>query len=187
MKFLKYSEKTTTFKVETIQKKMLQVKTGNEKTWQVDIQKDAIQLNGEPFNWDIAPIGPNTFHIIKGTRSFTAEVVSANYQEKTFTFKINGAVQTVSVQDRFDLLLDQLGMGNANANKVNDVKAPMPGLILDIKVAPGQEVKKGDPIMILEAMKMENILKSPGDGVVKEVKVQVRQNVEKNQVMILFQ
>jgi biotin carboxyl carrier protein len=165
---------------------MLQVKTGNDKTWQVDIQKNAVYLNGELFNWDISPIGPNTYHIIKDARSYTAELVSANYQEKTFTFKINGAVQTVSVKDRFDLLLDKLGMSNANAHKVNDVKAPMPGLILDIKVQPGQEVKKGDPIMILEAMKMENIIKSPGDGVVKEVKVQVKQNVEKNQVLIQF-
>jgi biotin carboxyl carrier protein len=165
---------------------MLQVKTGNDKTWQVDIQKNTLFLNGEPFNWDISPIGPNTYHIIKDARSYTAELVSANYQEKTFTIKINGAVQTVSVKDRFDLLLDKLGMSNANAHKVNDVKAPMPGLILEIKVQPGQEVKKGDPIMILEAMKMENILKSPGDGVVKEVKVQVKQNVEKNQVLIQF-
>ncbi|PRY16180.1 biotin carboxyl carrier protein [Pontibacter ummariensis] len=165
---------------------MLQVSNANGKTWQVAIQKDAPLLNGKPFDWDISPIGPNTFHIIKDARSFTAELVSADYQAKTFTFKINGLVQTVSVKDRFDLLLDQLGMSNANAQKLNDVKAPMPGLILEIKVQPGQEVKKGDPIMILEAMKMENILKSPGDGVVKEVKVKERQNVEKNQVLIQF-
>ena len=77
-------------------------------------------------------------------------------------------------------------MSNVNAQKVNDVKAPMPGLILEIKVQPGQEVKKGDPIMILEAMKMENILKSPGDGIVREIKVVEKQNVEKNQILILF-
>ena len=165
---------------------MLQVKTANDKTWQVDIQKGEILVNEKPFHWDISPIGPHTFHIIKDTRSYTAEVVQANYEEKTFTFMINGRQQTVHVKDRFDLLLDKLGMSNANAHKVNDVKAPMPGLILEIKVRPGQEVKKGDPIMILEAMKMENILKSPGDGVVKEVKVQEKQNVEKNQVLLLF-
>ncbi|MCC9165848.1 biotin/lipoyl-containing protein [Pontibacter harenae] len=165
---------------------MLQVKTTNDKTWQVDIQKDAILVNGAPFSWDISPIGPNTFHIIKDNKSYTAELVQADYQTKSFTIKLNGSIHTLSVKDRFDLLLDQLGMGNANAQKINDVKAPMPGLILDIKVKPGQEVKKGDPIMILEAMKMENILKSPGDGVVKEIKVAVKQNVEKNQVLILF-
>ena len=165
---------------------MLQIKTANDKTWQVDIQKDAILLNGTPFNWYITRVGPNTYHIIKDARSYTAELVEADYQSKTFTFKINGVKQTVSVQDRFDLLLDKLGMSNANAQKVNEVKAPMPGLILEIKVQPGQEVKKGDPIMILEAMKMENILKSPGDGVVREVKVAVKQNVEKNQILIQF-
>jgi biotin carboxyl carrier protein len=62
----------------------------------------------------------------------------------------------------------------------------MPGLIVDIKVEAGQEVKKGDPILILEAMKMENIIKSPGDGVVKAIKVNPRDNVEKNQVLIQF-
>ncbi|MDX5423318.1 MAG: acetyl-CoA carboxylase biotin carboxyl carrier protein subunit [Hymenobacteraceae bacterium] len=165
---------------------MLQVKTANGKTWQVDIQKDTILLNGTPFDWDIQPIAPNTYHIIKDSKSYTAELIEVDYQTKTFTFKINGVKQTVHLKDRFDLLLDKLGMSDANAQKVNDVKAPMPGLILDIKVQPGQEVKKGDPILILEAMKMENILKSPGDGTVKEVKVQVRQNVEKNQVLILF-
>jgi len=165
---------------------MLQVKTANDKTWQVDIEKDTILLNGTPFDWDIQAIAPNTYHIIKDSKSYTAELIAADYQAKSFTFKINGVKQTVSVKDRFDLLLDKLGMSNADAQKVNDVKAPMPGLILDIKVQPGQEVKKGEPLLILEAMKMENILKSPGDGIVKEVKVQLRQNVEKNQVLILF-
>ncbi len=165
---------------------MLQVKTANGKTWQVDIQKDAILVNGAPFNWDIIPIGNRTYHIIRNNKSYTAELLAADYQLKTFTLKINGSEQTLHVKDRFDLLLDKLGMSDANIQKVNDVKAPMPGLILEIRVQPGQEVRKGDPIMILEAMKMENILKSPGDGVVKEVKVAVHQNVEKNQVLILF-
>ncbi|WP_439881309.1 acetyl-CoA carboxylase biotin carboxyl carrier protein subunit [Pontibacter sp. MBLB2868] len=165
---------------------MLQIKTANDKTWQVDIQKETILLNGTPFSWDIQPISTNAFHIIKDNKSYTAELVETDYQAKTFTFKINGIKQTVNVKDRFDLLLDKLGMSDVNTNKVNDVKAPMPGLVLEIKVQPGQEVKKGDPILILEAMKMENILKSPGDGTVKEIKVQARQNVEKNQVLILF-
>jgi biotin carboxyl carrier protein len=62
----------------------------------------------------------------------------------------------------------------------------MPGLILDIKVTPGDVVKKGDVVIILEAMKMENSIKSPGDGVVKDIKVVLKQSVEKNQVLIQF-
>ena len=120
-------------------------------------------------------------------RSFNAEILEADYQAKSFLIKINKNQYTVSAKDRFDILLDQLGMSNANASKVNDLKAPMPGLIVDIKVQVGDVVKKGDIILILEAMKMENVLKSAGDGTVKAIKVTPKQNVEKNQVLIEFE
>ncbi|MFB9865275.1 acetyl-CoA carboxylase biotin carboxyl carrier protein subunit [Rufibacter immobilis] len=164
---------------------MLQVKSANA-TWQVVLEKNQILLNDTPFTWDLLPLSPTSFHILKDGRSYTAELLESEPESKTFKIKINGKVHTLQVQDRMDLLLESLGMGEALSQKVNDIKAPMPGLILDIKVTPGQEVKKGDPILILEAMKMENIIKSPGDGVVREVKVTVRQNVEKNQVLIVF-
>jgi biotin carboxyl carrier protein len=83
-------------------------------------------------------------------------------------------------------LLEKMGISAANAGKVNNIKAPMPGLIITLKVAVGDTVKAGDQLLILEAMKMENILKSPGDGVVKKIKVKKGDSVEKNQVLIEF-
>jgi biotin carboxyl carrier protein len=77
-------------------------------------------------------------------------------------------------------------MNNLNSQAAKEIKAPMPGLIFDIKVKEGDEVKKGDAVLILEAMKMENILKSPGDGTVKSIKIKKGQSVEKNQVLIQF-
>jgi biotin carboxyl carrier protein len=62
----------------------------------------------------------------------------------------------------------------------------MPGLIIDLKIKTGDIVKPGDPLLILEAMKMENILKSPGEGTIKNVKVKKGDNVEKGQVLIEF-
>ncbi|KAA5549369.1 acetyl-CoA carboxylase biotin carboxyl carrier protein subunit [Adhaeribacter rhizoryzae] len=166
---------------------MLQVITANDKKWQIDFNKSEILVNATPFAWDITVIRPGVFHIIKDNISYNAELVQADYQTKTFLIKINGHLHSLTVKDRFDLLLDQMGMTQTNVHKVNEIKAPMPGLIVAIKVEPGQEVKKGDPLLVLEAMKMENILKSPGDGVVKTIKVNLRDNVEKNQVLILFQ
>jgi biotin carboxyl carrier protein len=165
---------------------MLQVQTANATKWQVEFTKDEILVNGLPFAWDLVPIRPGTFHILKDNISYNAEVIQADYKTKTFILKINGQVHTLALQDRFDLLLDQMGMSPVVNNKINEIKAPMPGLIVAITVQPGQEVKKGDPLLVLEAMKMENILKSPGDGIVKTVKVNLRDNVEKNQVLIQF-
>jgi len=165
---------------------MLQVQTANENKWQVDITKNEILVDGILFQWDLQPLKPGIFHIIKDNKSYTAEIIQADYTAKSFTIRINNHVHTLTVKDRFDLLLEKMGMSQVAVNKVNEIKAPMPGLIVAIKVEVGQEVKKGDPIMILEAMKMENILKSPGDGIIKTIRVHVRDNVEKNQVLIQF-
>jgi biotin carboxyl carrier protein len=161
--------------------------TINTQTFDIQSDKAGISVNSQPFNWDLVEIKDGNFHILYNKRSFNAEVLEADYQTKSFLIKINNHKHSISVKDRFDLLLDQLGMSNANATKVNDLKAPMPGLIVDIKVQVGDSVKKGDTILILEAMKMENVLKSIGDGVVKNIKIIPKQNVEKNQVLIEFE
>ncbi|RZK31635.1 MAG: biotin/lipoyl-binding protein, partial [Hymenobacter sp.] len=119
-------------------------------------------------------------------KSYNAEVVSADYATKTFVLKLNGQRIELQAKDRFDRLLDQMGLSNATAAKVNELKAPMPGLIVDIRVQPGQAVQKGDPLLVLEAMKMENILKAPADGVISSVKVDLRANVTKGQVLVQF-
>jgi len=78
-------------------------------------------------------------------------------------------------------------MGAAvGAGKANVLKAPMPGLIVKVEVEVGQEVKKGDGLVIVEAMKMENELKAANPGKVKAIKVKIGQPVEKNQILIEF-
>ena len=161
--------------------------TVNSQTFDIQSDKNSISVNEQPFNWDMVEIKDGNFHIIHNHKSYNAEVLEADYQTKSFLIKINNTKYSVGVKDRFDILLDQLGMSDANAAKVNDLKAPMPGLIVDIKVQVGDVVKKGDTILILEAMKMENVLKAVGEGTVKNIKITPKQNVEKNQVLIEFE
>ena len=73
------------------------------------------------------------------------------------------------------------------ANKVNNIKAPMPGLVLRTSVAIGDVIKKGDPLLVLEAMKMENVIKAAGDGVVKKINAIERTAVEKGSILIEFE
>jgi biotin carboxyl carrier protein len=79
-----------------------------------------------------------------------------------------------------------LGLSSLNAAKVSEVKAPMPGMVLKVFVTEGMEIKKGDNLFVLEAMKMENIIKSPADVTVKTIKIKPGDKVEKGQVLLMF-
>jgi acetyl/propionyl-CoA carboxylase alpha subunit len=166
---------------------MLQVRTGSQQPWDIEYQANgAISVNNESFSWDLVVLGEGRYHLLYEGRSYSAEVISADYAAKTFQLKLNNRFVEVQAKDRFDLLLDKLGMSNATAGKVNELKAPMPGLIVDIRVEPGQTVQKGEPLLVLEAMKMENILKAPSDVTIGAIKINLRDNVQKGQVLVQF-
>ena len=119
-------------------------------------------------------------------KSYNVDVVKLNVEEKSLVVKINSVKFTLQLKDKYDELLHSLGLDNLAVKKVNDVKAPMPGMVLNILVKEGDEVKKGDALIILEAMKMENILKSPSDGHIKKIAINKGVAVEKNQILIQF-
>lgn len=165
---------------------MFKVTVDNNEVFEIASNDDGFIINGNPVSWDLEKIGDNHFHIIVDNKSYRAEVVKIEAATKTFTIKMNGKIFQVGLKDKFDLLLEQMGMTNIPANKVNNLRAPMPGLIIDLKVKEGDAVKQNDPLIILEAMKMENIIKSSGEGIVKSIKVKKGQSVEKGQVLIEF-
>jgi biotin carboxyl carrier protein len=158
----------------------------NKKTFAIEQVDDGFKINDQILSPDIKKLDEGYFHIIQNKKSYRAEVVRADLATKIFTIKINGRIYEVELKDRFDILLEKMGMNATGAGKVNSIKAPMPGLIIDLKIKPGDVVKQGDPLLILEAMKMENIIKAPGEGVVKSVKAKKGESVEKNQVLIEF-
>lgn len=156
----------------------------NGKTFEIEQKQGQFTLNGQPVQMDWKPLRENVYHLILNHQSYTIELLDADAAGKTLALLINGRKTEVQLKDAFDQLLSQLGFDLAAANKVNDVKAPMPGLVLNIFVEPGQAIKKGDSLLVLEAMKMENVLKSPGDGTVTKVMVKAKDKVEKNQVLL---
>jgi len=151
---------------------MLKVKV-NEKEFEIN---DAAE-------WDLLEKGSN-FHILKNNVSYRCVLVNKDESNKKMTIAVNDTEYTISIQDKFDILLDKLGMSNIAVKKFDNVKAPMPGLVLDIKVKAGDEITEGDTLLVLEAMKMENMLKSPGAGIVKSINVNQGEAVEKGQVLI---
>ena len=158
----------------------------NDQVFEIVMSDNEFLVNGKPIRWDVTTIRDGYFHILLDQKSYRAEVVEADMEAKRFTFKINGRHYPVVLKDKFDLLLEKMGMNTNAGARVNHVRAPMPGLIIQLKVKDGDVVKAGDTLLILEAMKMENIIKAPGDATVRSVKVRMGEGVEKNQVLIEF-
>jgi len=91
------------------------------------------------------------------------------------------------VLDERALLMAQRTGGFANDTGEVNIKSPMPGLIVAVRVELGQTVKAGDTVVILESMKMQNELKASKDGTVGTVHVQPGQTVEQNKILLTIQ
>ncbi|ACU06254.1 MULTISPECIES: biotin/lipoyl-containing protein [Pedobacter] len=164
----------------------MKVKVNDHYDFDIELAPKEFKANGQVIALDPAKISENYVHVIYQNRSYNIELVSADRAEKSSVIKVNGALYHIAIQDEYAPLLKQLGLDTAMAGKVQDVKAPMPGLVLNVMVEEGQEVNKGDNLLVLEAMKMENIIKSPAGGTVKKVLTSKGVKVEKNEVLIRF-
>ena len=138
-------------------------------------------------DWDLLTLKDGKFHLIQNHQSYNIEVISIDLANKTVLLLVNGKEYEVALQDKMDLLLEKMGISAEVSQKVNDIKAPMPGLVLEVKVKVGDKVEKGDAVLVLEAMKMENVLKSSGEGTVESIEVKVGDAVEKNQILLKMQ
>lgn len=135
-------------------------------------------------NLDLTKNSNTDFHVLKDSKSYKAILQKSDFLNKSYSVKINSNTYEVNISNDLDLLIEEMGLSLAAAQVVNDIKAPMPGLILDVLVQEGDEVKEGDYLLVLEAMKMENTLTAPRDGVVKSVGVEKGQTVDKGQLLI---
>lgn len=166
---------------------MYKVKVNETYDFAVASDNGYLKLNGENIELDVQTlVSGRSAHVIYNHKSYTVELVEVNDDDNTQRIKVNGNVYTVSMQGEFDLLLKRLGLDTGLSNKIREVKAPMPGLVLKVLIEEGTMVKKGDNLLVLEAMKMENIIKSPTDGQIKKVLVHQGDKTEKNAVLVQF-
>lgn len=138
-------------------------------------------------NLDAVSVEHNKFHVLKHHKPYKAEIVSADFITKKYTIKVNNNTYEVTIADALDRLIKSMGIERGKTKVVNAIKAPMPGLILEINVEVGQSVKENDPLLILEAMKMENSFLSPRDGIIKSIAVKKGTAVDKGQLLIEFE
>lgn len=150
-----------------------------------DISKDGDNylVNRTVVDVDIQEIGNNRYQIIVNNQPFIASIAQSNDQ---LVIIIDHHLYFVETKEASQELLDKVGINQNSLKKTSLLKAPMPGLIVDILVNEGAEIYTGQALVVLKAMKMENIIKAPHDGVIKRIFVRKDQKIDKDSVILQF-
>ena len=155
-----------------------QVKVNGE--WSFQMGSDSF----EPY--DQARLTPESFHVIHDSNSFDVQILEGDFNSRKYKVSVNGKSYDVTISDPLDQLIATMGFEIGASRNVSNIQAPMPGLILDIQVSEGDEVKEGDPLLVLEAMKMENVILSPREGTIAKIAVKKGATVDKKTLLIEF-
>jgi biotin carboxyl carrier protein len=127
------------------------------------------------------------YHILQNNSSYKAEVLNSDFNNKTYSVLVNNNTYEVKIANNLDQLISKMGFSQGTNKQINKIKAPMPGLILDVMVKEGQTVQEDDALLILEAMKMENVIVSQREGTIKTISVKKGDAVDKNNLLIEFE
>jgi biotin carboxyl carrier protein len=125
----------------------------------------------------------NSYRFLYKDKLYDISIMSYEANEKTYCLKINGYNTKVKETNELDVLIAKLGFNRPPKKELKEIIAPMPGLVKEVFVKEGDVIKNGDNLFILEAMKMENIIKSSGEGILSMVLVVKGEKVEKGSIL----
>jgi len=149
--------------------------------WEYDISQEAIE------ELDVVNLDNKKFHLLSNHQSYQGEITEYNFINRTYSVKVNGVIYNVAIKNELDQLIKNMGFSTGSTKNVKLIKAPMPGVVLQVNVSIGQEVQEDESLVILEAMKMESSLVAPSSGIVKNIEVSSGDTVEKGQLLIEFE
>jgi acetyl/propionyl-CoA carboxylase alpha subunit len=136
-------------------------------------------------NFEVVQLSDGIYQLTQtGQTSVIIEVLAIDFDLKSMRIRKNHTIYDLEFKNNLDLVLDKMGIKRSVETLNTDIKAPMPGKVIAILVSPNDQVKKGDGILILEAMKMENVLKASADCTIKAIHVTTGVNVEKGQLLV---
>lgn len=155
--------------------------------YKINVGKHTFEFSKEDI--DVLDIHHNgdDIHLISNSKSYNIRCLSKHLNQKKYKLEVNEEVFEVVIEDKCDQLVSQLGFSTEQSKVIKEITAPMPGLVLDILANVGDTVNEGDSIIILEAMKMENILKAPIAGTIKAIHVKQSDPVDKSQILLEFE
>ena len=156
-----------------------------DKTFDIVFEKGHLLIDGEETSYAFERVSEQHYALLIDGRSLPVTIEEAPGGRLRVT--VDGRPVDVTVKDEKALLLERFGLNEAAGAAERTVYAPMPGLVLDVIVEPGQQVQAGDGLLVLEAMKMENELRAQTNGVVKTLHVTPGDAVVKNALLLEFE
>ena len=156
-----------------------------DKEYVIDVQGSAIKVNGAEIDIDYCAVSEEELHFIYQGKSYRVSLVSL--KGKSGVLRLNEKEVSVLMRNPKEKILEKIGISADAEARLDDLQAPMPGKILKVLKSPGEKIVKGEGLLVLEAMKMENVLKASADSVISNVIVQEGDAVEKNQILITFE
>lgn len=146
---------------------------------------DKISINGEEKYVSLTRVNNYAYLLHLGNKVY--EITSEDLGDNQRTFLIDGHYFEGVVRTSLEEKANRLMMNKKKDQHHDEVKAPMPGMVLRLKKKEGDEVKMGDSLLVLEAMKMENDLKSPSSGTIKNILINEGDSVEKNKTLLVIE
>lgn len=158
----------------------------NGRTIQLDISNDGMSYKlttgGETIEFQCARVSENVLSLMIGDRSYTAHVhgsppaYSVHLQDLSYEYEV--------LEGGFGVGGEASRPGAAGPSRI---VAPMPGKVVAVLRAPGDEVKEGDGVAVIEAMKMQNEMRAPRSGRVKEIRVKPGETIESGAVVAVIE
>lgn len=148
----------------------------------------SFQMGSESLEqYDQARLAPDSFHVIHDSHSYKVQILESDFSAKTYKVAVDGKAFSIEISNALDQLISEMGFEMGTSKNISHIEAPMPGLILDIQISKGDQVKEGDALLVLEAMKMENVILSPRDGTIAKIAVSKGDAVDKKSLLIEFE
>ncbi len=153
-------------------------------TLEIDLQETEAFIDGKRVTLSYEEIKPGYFSLLIDHRSYALVVEPLDSHQYRVT--LNNRSVVLTLKDERTLLLEAQGIGADDGPRKRELRAPMPGLVLAVHVKEGEEVESETPLLILEAMKMENELRAPGKARIKAIHVQPGEAVSRDQLLVTF-
>lgn len=155
------------------------------RTYSVSEEGGKILVDNQVLDLRVSKLPDGRLQVLSGDRVYVAELSSSGSSGASYTVVIKGHTVQVDIKTPLELRLEQMGM-NETTSRATHIVSPMPGLITDVKVSAGDEVGPGTALLVLEAMKMENVLQAPAQATITAIKVKKGDRVEKGQILVEF-